>query len=482
MKIAAIIQGLKALRIEGDERREISAVTFDSREVSAGCMFVAISGTAFDGHKFIPQAVGAGVAAVVCEMIPGKKDDNVMWIVVEDARVALSYIAANWYGNPSEELCLAGVTGTNGKTTIATLLYKVQTGLGFKAGLFSTNKVLINNTVYPATHTTPDPLQINAYLRQMVDEGCEYCFMEVSSHAASQHRVKGLKFKVAVFTNLTHEHLDYHKDFRDYLEAKKLFFDQLDKDAFALINADDKNGSVMVQNSKAQVAKYSLRKMADFRAKIIEPHFEGTQMQINDAELWVRLTGRFNAYNLLAVYGVALLLGQSREEVLEVMSKLEPVEGRFETIKGKKGCMAIIDYAHTDDALKNVLDAIHEVNSEGREVISVIGAGGDRDKAKRPKMAAVAVQMSQKVILTSDNPRSEDPEVIIEEMEAGIPAEKVRQVLKIIDREEAIKTACMLAEEDAIILVAGKGHEKYQEIKGVRYPFDDKEIISKYLK
>ncbi|MFC2129564.1 UDP-N-acetylmuramoyl-L-alanyl-D-glutamate--2,6-diaminopimelate ligase [Bacteroidota bacterium] len=336
MKLAAIISGLKLIRVEGDEKREISAVTFDSRELSAGCLFIAITGTASDGHQFIAQAVDGGAAAVVCEKIPAKKDKRVTWILVENTREALSLISSNWFGNPSEELYLSGITGTNGKTTIATLLYKVHTGLGYKTGLFSTNKVIINNRSLPATHTTPDPMQINAYLRQMVDEGCEYCFMEVSSHAASQYRVKGLKFKTAVFTNLTHEHLDYHKDFREYLEAKKAFFDQLDSHAYALINADDKNGSVMVQNSKAKVSKYSLRKISDFRGKILEPHFDGTQMQINDAELWVRLTGRFNAYNLLAVYGVSVLLGHKKEQVLEIMSGLEPVEGRFETIKGKK--------------------------------------------------------------------------------------------------------------------------------------------------
>ncbi len=481
MILAKIISNLSAILVEGDTEKEITGVNFDSREVKSGFLFVAISGTESDGHKYIKQAVESGATAVVCENIPAEREERVTWIQVEDSRKAISLIASTWYGDPSQELYLAGITGTNGKTTIATLLYRVHTGLGYKAGLLSTIEVIINNKSYPATHTTPDPMQINAYLRQMVDEGCEYCFMEVSSHAGSQHRIYGLNFKGAVFTNLTHEHLDYHKSFKDYLEAKRSFFNLLNKRAFALINSDDKNGSVMVQNSRAEVYRYSMQKMADFKGKIIEPHFEGTQLQINDDELWVRLTGKFNAYNLLAVYGVSLLLGHSKEQVLQVMSGLEAVEGRFQTIKGKNGCMAIIDYAHTDDALRNVLETIHEVNREEKEIISVLGAGGDRDREKRPKMAAVASQLSHKVILTSDNPRSEDPKAIIDEMAQGISSDKNMQVLKIVDREEAIKTACMLSGEHSILLVAGKGHEKYQEIKGKKYPFNDKEIISKYL-
>ena len=481
MILAKIISNLSAILVEGDTEKEITGVNFDSREVKSGFLFVAISGTESDGHKYIKQAVESGATAVVCENIPAEREERVTWIQVEDSRKAISLIASTWYGDPSQELYLAGITGTNGKTTIATLLYRVHTGLGYKAGLLSTIEVIINNKSYPATHTTPDPMQINAYLRQMVDEGCEYCFMEVSSHAGSQHRIYGLNFKGAVFTNLTHEHLDYHKSFKDYLEAKRSFFNLLNKRAFALINSDDKNGSVMVQNSRAEVYRYSMQKMADFKGKIIEPHFEGTQLQINDDELWVRLTGKFNAYNLLAVYGVSLLLGHSKEQVLQVMSGLEAVEGRFQTIKGKNGCMAIIDYAHTDDALRNVLETIHEVNREEKEIISVLGAGGDRDREKRPKMAAVASQLSHKVILTSDNPRSEDPKAIIDEMAQGISSDKNMQVLKIVDREEAIKTACMLSGEHSILLVAGKGNEKYQEIKGKKYPFNDKEIISKYL-
>jgi UDP-N-acetylmuramoyl-L-alanyl-D-glutamate--2,6-diaminopimelate ligase len=482
MKLTTIISLLSTLLVEGERDREIASVTFDSRDVAAGSLFVAVSGTESDGHKYIPQAIRLGATALVCENIPEERDEQVTWIQVKNSRIAISLIASAWYENPSEELYLTGITGTNGKTTIATLLYKVQTGLGYKAGLLSTNEVLINNKSYPATHTTPDPMQINAYLRQMVDEGCQYCFMEVSSHAASQHRIAGLKFKVAAFTNLTHEHLDYHKDFRDYLEAKRSFFNLLDKDAKALVNADDKNGLVMTQNSKAKTYTYSLRRMSEFRGKIIEAHFDGTQLQINEDEIWVRLTGKFNAYNLLAVYGVSLLLGHEKEQVLQVMSGLEAVEGRFQTMKGKNGCMAVIDYAHTDDALRNVLETIRDVDQEGREIISVLGAGGDRDKSKRPKMAAVASELSHKVILTSDNPRSEDTATIIEEMVSGIASDKEMQVLKIIDREEAIKTACMLAGEKSIILVAGKGHEKYQEIKGEKHPFDDKAIVSKYLK
>jgi UDP-N-acetylmuramoyl-L-alanyl-D-glutamate--2,6-diaminopimelate ligase len=391
-------------------------------------------------------------------------------------------IASSWYGHPSKEIKLVGITGTNGKTTVATLLYKVNTSLGFKAGILTTIEVIINNTSYPATHTTPDAMQINKWLRQMVDTGCEYCFMEVSSHAASQHRIDGLKFDGGVFTNLTHDHLDYHMDFRKYLEAKKLFFDQLDSSAFALTNSNDRNGEVMLQNCKAEKLRYSLGKMSDFHGKIMELYFEGMRLQINEKEVWVRLTGKFNALNILAVYGTLLLLGHKDEEVLQALSSAGAVEGRFDIVKGEQGSIAIIDYAHTDDALKNVLETIHEVNQENREIITVVGAGGDRDKAKRPKMGAVAANLSSKVILTSDNPRSESAEMIMTEMEKGVSPDQLGNILKIADREEAIKTACLLAGVGSIILIAGKGHEKYQIINGEKRHFDDKEIVAKYIK
>ncbi len=482
MKLENLIKEISVLHVTGDTRKEINAVTFDSRDVTSGCIFVAIRGTAADGHVFITEAAERGAAAVVCEALPGELQEDVTYILTDNARRAIALIAAEWYGHPSKEINLVGITGTNGKTTIATLLYKVNTGLGYRAGILTTIGVTIGERSYPATHTTPDAMQINRWLREMVDGGCDYCFMEVSSHAVSQHRIDGLTFRGGVFTNLTHDHLDYHKDFRDYLEAKKAFFDQLPESAFALTNADDRNGAVMVQNCRAGIHRYALGKTAGFHGKVLEPHFEGMRMQINDKEVWVRLTGKFNASNILAVYGVSLLLGHDEMQVLEAVSSATPVEGRFEIIKGAAGTIAVVDYAHTDDALKNVLETIHEVNRESREIITVAGAGGNRDTSKRPKMGAVAINYSKKVILTSDNPRSEDPHLIMEQMEQGIPAERLGDVLKIADREEAIKTACMLAGPASVILVAGKGHEKYQEIGGIKRHFDDKEVVIKYLK
>ncbi|MCF8346077.1 MAG: UDP-N-acetylmuramoyl-L-alanyl-D-glutamate--2,6-diaminopimelate ligase [Bacteroidales bacterium] len=482
MKLENLIKEIMVLSVEGDTGKEIHAVTFDSREVTAGCLFVAIQGTAADGHVFIPEAAEHGAAAVVCETLPGVLSEEVTYILTDNTRRAVAMVAAEWYGHPSKEINLVGITGTNGKTTIATLLYKVNTGLGYKAGILTTIGVTIGDKAYPATHTTPDAMQINKYLREMVDSGCDYCFMEVSSHAVSQHRTDGLVFRGGVFTNLTHDHLDYHKNFRDYLEAKKTFFDQLPQNAFALTNADDRNGAVMVQNCRAGIHRYALGKVTGFHGKVLEPHFEGMRMLINDKEVWVRLTGRFNASNILAVYGVSLLLGHDEMQVLEALSNAAPVDGRFEIIKGASGTIGIIDYAHTDDALKNVLETIHEVNREGREIITVAGAGGDRDNSKRPKMGAVAISYSKKVILTSDNPRSEDPYMIMDQMEKGMPADRLGDVLKIADREEAIKTACMLAGPASVILVAGKGHEKYQETGGIKRHFDDKEVVTKYIK
>lgn len=482
MKLNALIQELEIVRAEGSTDREIHAVTFDSRAVQSGSLFVAVRGTSSDGHRYIPQAVAQGAAAVVCEEIPAHPAAEVTYIQTPDARRAVALIASAWYGHPSKEIRLVGVTGTNGKTTIATLLYKVNTGLGYKAGILTTIEVIINGRSYPATHTTPDPLQINKWLREMVSAGCEYCFMEVSSHAASQQRIAGLQFTGGVFTNLTHDHLDYHKDFRAYLEAKRSFFDQLDEKAFALSNRDDRNGEVMLQHSRAQKYWYSLGRNTDFHARILEPHFEGMRLEINGQEVWVKLTGKFNALNILAIYGTCILLGHNALEVLEQISSAGPAAGRFEIHKGAKGAVAVIDYAHTEDALRNVLESIHEVNREGREIITVVGAGGDRDRNKRPGMGAVAAGLSNKVILTSDNPRSEDPETIMAEMEAGIAPEHQADVLKITDREEAIKTACMLAGTGSLVLVAGKGHETYQEIKGEKRHFDDREIVIKYLK
>jgi UDP-N-acetylmuramoyl-L-alanyl-D-glutamate--2,6-diaminopimelate ligase len=482
MKLQELIQELEVVRVTGGTDMEISAVTFDSREVQPGSLFVAVTGTASDGHDYIPQAIDRGAVAVVCEYVPGGSPENTAFIEVADARKAIALIAAAWYGHPSREIRLVGVTGTNGKTTIATLLYKVNTGLGYKAGILTTIEVRINGKSWPATHTTPDPLRINKWLREMVTAGCEYCFMEVSSHAASQQRIAGLHFSGGIFTNLTHDHLDYHKDFRDYLEAKRSFFNQLDEKAFVLTNRDDRNGEVMIQQTRAEKYRYSLGRSTDFHARIRESHFEGMRMEINEQEVWVKLTGKFNALNILATYGACILLGHDATEVLAQLSSSGPAEGRFEIHRGAAGAVAVIDYAHTDDALRNVLETIHEVNREGREIITVVGAGGDRDRTKRPLMGAVAARFSNKVILTSDNPRSEDPAVIMAEMEAGIPAGNQADVLKITDREEAIKTACMLAGHGAVILVAGKGHEKYQEIKGVKRHFDDREIVTKYLK
>ena len=482
MRLEKLIEEIDITAVHGEPDREIAGVTFDSREVTRDSLFIAVRGLEADGHQFIPVSVAQGATAIVCEELPSELRDEITYIVTGNARKAVALIAACWYGHPSRELHLVGITGTNGKTTIATLLYKVNTGLGYRAGILSTNGIIVGDRKYPATHTTPDALQINQWLREMVDSGCQYCFMEVSSHAASQNRIDGLRFRGGVFTNLTQDHMDYHKDFRAYLEAKKYFFDQLDERAFALTNADDRNGRVMIQNSRAQKYSYGLNRMTDFSGKVLEQHFEGMRLKVAGTEVWARLTGRFNAYNIMAVYGVSVLLGHQHTEVLEEISKATSAEGRFEIIKGSEGTIAIVDYAHTEDALKNVLETIREVNSEGREIITVVGAGGDRDTTKRPKMGAVAIKYSNRVILTSDNPRSEDPAAIMAEMEKGMPSERTRDVLKITDREEAIKTACMLAGAAAVILVAGKGHEKYQDIGGERKDFDDSQVIKKYIK
>jgi UDP-N-acetylmuramoyl-L-alanyl-D-glutamate--2,6-diaminopimelate ligase len=479
--LSEILYKAGTIKIAGNPHLDVPAIHFDSRKIKQRDLFIAVRGTQTDGHEFISMALNAGARIIVCEEMPGLRADGVTYVQVKDSSMALGIMAANYYDNPSEELILVGVTGTNGKTTIATLLHQVFTKLGYGCGLLSTIRNLILNEEIPATHTTPDPLQLNALLRQLVEQGCDYCFMEVSSHAIAQNRIAGLKFAGGIFTNLTHDHLDYHKTFHDYLLAKKKFFDGLPAEAFALTNKDDKNGQVMVQNTKARIRSYALKSPADFKCRILENLLEGLQLSINDYETFCRLTGEFNAYNITAVYGASVLLDQLPEDILTCLSSIPPVEGRFETIYSENNVTGIIDYAHTPDALKNVLNTIGELRTRNEKLITVVGAGGDRDRSKRPLMAGICAEKSDLVILTSDNPRSEDPETIIEEMKQGISADRLRKVMTIVNRKEAIRTACHLAQAGDIILVAGKGHEKYQEIKGVKYPFDDKKILEEML-
>lgn len=467
--------------IHGDPAIEIGSLHFDSRAVLPGALFFAIRGTGQDGHHFIDAAIEKGAVAVVCEELPGALKEGICYVGVADGNQALGVIASAFYGNPSEKLSLVGVTGTNGKTTSVTLLYHLFRGLGYGTGLLSTIQNRINDTVFPATHTTPDPVQINRLLSQMVHEGCEYCFMEVSSHAIAQKRVAGLTFRGGAFTNLTHDHLDYHKTFEAYLKTKKSFFDQLPPDAFALVNRDDKNGSVMVQNTRAWKYTYSLQGMADFRCKIIENQFQGLQLEMDGNDVWFKLIGSFNASNLLLVYATATLLGQDKGEVLTLLSGVEPVNGRFNHMRSEGGITAIVDYAHTPDALQNVLETINAIRTHNEQLITVVGAGGNRDALKRPVMAKIASTLSNRVILTSDNPRNEDPERIIAEMQKGVEPHLTNKVLVIVNRREAIRTACALAQPGDIILVAGKGHETYQEIDGVKHHFDDKEVIMEVL-
>lgn len=457
--------------------KSIHALCFDSRKVQAGDLFIAVRGTVSDGHHYIDKAIASGATAIVCEVFPTERKKGVTYVSVDHADYVLGVLANRFYDSPSSKLKLVGVTGTNGKTTVATLLYKLFRAMGHRVGLLSTVQNQIDDRVVAATHTTPDPIALNRLLSEMVEMGCDYCFMEVSSHAIVQHRTAGLSFVGAAFTNLTHDHLDFHKTFDAYIKAKKAFFDGLPYSAFALTNIDDKNGMVMLQNTKAYKKTYALRNLADFKGKIIESHFDGMLIQVDGKEVWVKLTGNFNAYNILAVYGVAVLLEQDSLKVLTTLSKLSGAEGRFDVQVSGEGIYAVIDYAHTPDAVKNVLETINDLRKGGEHVIAVLGCGGDRDKTKRPEMAEVAAKLSDKVIITSDNPRSEDPHQIIRDMEAGIPADKKRNVFSIADRRDAIKAAFHLAQRGDIILVAGKGHEKYQEIKGVKYPFDDKEIL-----
>jgi UDP-N-acetylmuramoyl-L-alanyl-D-glutamate--2,6-diaminopimelate ligase len=468
-------------RVIGSTSVAINNIEFDSRKIEFNDVFVAIKGVLSDGHNYIEKATDLGALVIICEKIPDKIINGITYVEVDNSNIALSVLAANYYGNPSDDIQLIGITGTNGKTTVATLLYKLFKKAGFKVGLLSTVKILIDNKEYKATHTTPDSLTINRYLKEMVDEGIEFCFMEVSSHGIDQMRTRNLNFKGAVFTNLSHDHLDYHKDFAAYRDVKKMFFDQLPKNAFALTNSDDKNGKYMLQNTKAKKYTYALKSIADYKSQVLENQFNGLLLKINGQELWVKLIGNFNAYNLLAIYAVADLLGLENLEILQLMSELESVDGRFQYVVSKNNITAIVDYAHTPDALKNILETINAIRSKNEDLITIIGCGGDRDVAKRPKMGNIAASLSSKVIFTSDNPRSENPATIIESMEKGVSGENFNKTLSIADRKQAIKTACQLAKNGDIILIAGKGHETYQEINGKRIDFDDYKIINQLL-
>ena len=478
MKLENMLKAVNAQQIIGDTNLEVNGIHMDSRMVKNGFMFVAVKGTQADGHNYISKAIENGATVIVCEQLPVHIESNVTYVQLSDTEEAVGKLATTFYGDPTSKLELVGVTGTNGKTTIATLLYNMFRLFGYKAGLISTVCNYIDGEAIPTDHTTPDPITLNQLLGRMADEGCKYAFMEVSSHSVAQKRIGGLKFAGGIFTNITRDHLDYHKTFENYLKAKKAFFDNLPKTAFALTNADDKNGSVMVQNTKAKIATYSLRTLCEFKGKVLEDGFEGMLMDINNREVNVQFIGRFNASNLLAVYGAACLLGKQPEDVLLILSTLRPVAGRFDALRSKKGYTAIVDYAHTPDALVNVLNAIHEVLKGRGRVITVVGAGGNRDKGKRPIMAQEAAKQSDRVIITSDNPRFEEPQDIINDMLAGLTKEDMNEVLSIADRKEAIRTACMLAQAGDVILVAGKGHENYQEIKGVKHHFDDKEVFA----
>ena len=477
MKLEEIIQGVAIEEIKGDILKEIKGIHIDSRLVEEGDMFVAVKGTQTDGHAYIEKAIEKGAIAIVCETLPEHINEQLTYIKVNHTEDLVGKLATTFYGNPTSKLKLIGVTGTNGKTTIATLLYNMFRKFGYKVGLISTVCNYIDGEAIPTEHTTPDPITLNKLLGRMADEGCKYAFMEVSSHAVAQKRIGGLKFAGGIFTNLTRDHLDYHKTVDNYLKAKKAFFDGLTKDAFALVNLDDKNGLVMTQNTKAKVCTYSLRSLSDFKGKVLEDGFEGMLLDINNIEVFVQFIGRFNAANLLAVYGTACLLGKKPEDVLVALSTLRPVSGRFDSLRSSQGYTAIVDYAHTPDALVNVLDTIQEVLNGKGKIITVVGAGGNRDKGKRPIMAQEATKRSDRVIITSDNPRFEEPQDIINDMLAGLCKDDLRKVISIVDRKEAIKTACMLAQTGDVILVAGKGHENYQDIKGVKHHFDDKEVI-----
>lgn len=467
--------------VKGPTDIVVNKIEFDSRKIELNDVFVAIKGSLSDGHTFIDKALAQGASAVICETFPEKIVNGVTYIQVKSSNEALAFLSANFYENPSQKLRLVGVTGTNGKTTIASLLYQLFKNAGYKVGLLSTVTILVDETEYKATHTTPDSLTINHFLNEMVEAGCEFCFMEVSSHGVHQKRTEALHFEGGIFTNLSHDHLDYHNTFAEYRDVKKSFFDHLPKSAFAIINVDDKNGAVMVQNTKAKKVTYALKSYADYRAQILENQFTGLLLKVNNHELWTKLIGSFNAYNLLAIFATAIELGLEEQEALRLVSALESVSGRFQYIISENKITAIVDYAHTPDALENVLKTIENIRTRNEQLITVVGCGGDRDKTKRPIMAKIASELSDKVIFTSDNPRSEIPETIIEEMEKGVEPQNFKKTLSIIDRKQAIKTACQLANSGDIILIAGKGHETYQEINCVRHDFDDMKIVKEIL-
>ena len=480
--LSDILYKVKLEEIIGSTHVAISSIVFDSRKVKKDSLFVATKGAADNGHIYIQKAIESGAIAIVCEEIPKDKNDQITYVKVTDSTYALGVMACNYYDNPSEKLKLVGITGTNGKTTTVTLLFNLFKSLGYSVGLLSTVQNKINNTVIPSTHTTPDAITLNELLFKMEEQGCEFVFMEVSSHAIVQNRIAGINFTGALFSNITHDHLDYHKTFDEYIKAKKQFFNLLPSTAFALTNRDDKNGMVMLQNTKANKYTYALKNIADYKCKIIESHLNGLLLNIDNHEVWVKLIGTFNAYNILSVYATAVLLKQDITSVLTALSNLNSVEGRFQYVKSPNGVIGIIDYAHTPDALKNVLETVKEIRSGSEQVITLVGCGGDRDSAKRPIMAAIACEYSNKVILTSDNPRTEDPEEILNQMQAGVNPVDVKKVLRITDRREAIKIACSFSSKGDIILIAGKGHEKYQEIKGVKHDFDDLEILKETIK
>ena len=482
MKIKDILTNCNLLEIAGEKDVDVVDITFDSRKVNKGTLFFAVKGTQVDGHDYIEGAIEKGATVIVCEKLPRKKAENVTYVKVDNSAYVLGVGASNFFGNPSEQLKLVGVTGTNGKTTIATLLYRLFTEAGYNCGLLSTIENIINREVIPSTHTTPDPIELNTLLQQMVDAGCEYAFMEVSSHSVAQDRIAGLHFAGGIFTNLTHDHLDYHKTMANYRNAKKRFFDLLPQSAFALTNLDDKNGAFMLQNTRARKLSYALKHDADFKGVVMESHFDGMLLKVNGTEVYTQLVGGFNASNLLAIYGAATALGFDKDELLMEISKLRGANGRFDMVHSEKGIVGIVDYAHTPDALENVLVTINEVRCHKETLITVVGCGGNRDTTKRPEMAAVAVKLSDRVILTSDNPRNEDPDEIIRQMKAGVPEADQGKVLSITNRREAIRTAVALAKRGDIILLAGKGHENYQEINGVKNHFDDKEVLSEALK
>jgi UDP-N-acetylmuramoyl-L-alanyl-D-glutamate--2,6-diaminopimelate ligase len=467
--------------VHGSTEVEVNAIHFDSRKIESNDVFVAIRGSVSNGHDFIDKAISLGASVVICDELPSDLLSQITYVKVKDTNEALAYLATNFYDNPSQKLQLVGITGTNGKTTIASLLYQLFKRAGYKVGLLSTVKIMVDEVEHKATHTTPDSLTINYYLNEMIEAGCDYCFMEVSSHGIHQKRTEGLQFIGGVFTNLSHDHLDYHPTFAEYRDVKKSFFDHLPKNAFAISNIDDKNGAVMMQNTKARKLSYALKTYADYKANIIENQLSGLLLKINEQEVWVRLIGTFNAYNLLAIYAVAIELGIEQLDALRLLSELESVSGRFQFIVSKEKITAIVDYAHTPDALENVLSTINDIRTKNEQLITIVGCGGDRDKTKRPIMANIATEMSDKTIITSDNPRTENPETIIAEMEAGITAVNYKKYMSITDRKQAIKTACQLAQPNDIILIAGKGHETYQEINGVRHDFDDMQIVKEIL-